>query len=136
MTAKEYLEQIPKLNRRLTVMTEQLKFLRSAAEYVSPHLTGLPRSNTPDVHIFENNIIHILELEEALNAEFAKLSSITNMVNTIPDSIEQLLLIKRYVNGKQWREISTELHISPSHLYRLHNKALENVEKMIANGSN
>ena len=42
----------------------------------------------------------------------------------IPDATIRLLLLKRFIEKKRWRQIAVELNYSESHIYRLRTRAL------------
>ena len=133
MTALEYLQQARSIPIRLNAMAEQLERLKSAAEYVAPSLSHMPKSPTRNVHASENAIIRFIDAEERMKDQYDKLAGINETINAVGDPILHALLVKRYISGKSWALISSELHYSEAQVYRLHASALEEVERLIAN---
>lgn len=44
----------------------------------------------------------------------------------MPDDLEKAVLMGRYVNGQEWREIAEHARMSLRTIYRIHRQALEN----------
>lgn len=135
MTALEYLRQARSIQIRLSAMAEQLERLRSAAEYVGPRLSDMPKSSTRNIHANEDAIIRLIDFEERMKAQYDELAEINETINAVDDPILHALLVKRYISGKSWAVISRELYYSEAQIYRLHTVALEEVERLIANES-
>ena len=135
VTALQYLQQARSIPIRLNAMAEQLERLKSAAEYVAPQLSDMPKSTTRNVRANEDAIIRLMDYEERMKAQYGRLAEINEMINAVADPILHALLVKRYISGKPWAVISSELYYSEAQVYRLHSAALEEVERLIANAS-
>lgn len=135
MTAFQYLQQARCIPIQLNAMAEQLERLRSAAEYIAPRLSDMPKSATRNVRAGEDAIIRVMDFEERMKAQYEKLAEINETISAVADPILQALLVKRYVSGKSWALISSELSYSVAQVYRLHSAALEEVERLIADES-
>ena len=135
MTGKEYLSQIKTINIRLKSMARQIQSLEDALTSVSPALSDMPRSPSPNLHRMESLIAAKVDLEREMETESAKLASITRAVNSLPDPTHSAILTSRYISRMEWREISAELHISESWLFQLHRDALAEIEKAVAESS-
>ena len=136
MTAKEYLSQAIGIKMRLDAMAVQLDFLKSAAISVTPCYNGLPKPANRNIHRNEDAILRILEFEEKMAELQAELSGICAVISAVTDPAAHTVLVKRYMEGKPWRKIASELHISDPQTYRLHNDALAKIEILIVNESN
>ena len=135
VTALQYLQQARSIPIRLNAMAEQLERLKSAAEYGAPQLSDMPKSATRNVRANEDAIIRLMDYEERMKAQYGRLAEINEMINAVADPILHALLVKRYISGKPWAVISSELYYSEAQVYRLHSAALEEVERLIANAS-
>jgi hypothetical protein len=127
MTAKEYLSQIRRIQTRLSAMAEQLVCLKAAAEYVSPQWSDMPKPATRNIHKSEDAIVRVIEWERQMNEQYNRLANINATINAVTDPLLQSILVKRYVGGKMWAEISNELFIGTDRLYQLHRAALAEV---------
>jgi len=77
----------------------------------------------------------VLEFEERMKAQHSKLNEISRTIESVGDPLLHTLLVKRYLEGKTWQEISGEMYFSLCHIYRLHNAALDAVQAVIVNES-
>jgi len=132
MSAKQYLSGAFKITVKLKAMSEQLMQLKSAAEYIVPPNEDMPKSATRNIRRNEDAIVKIIEWEDKMNAEYARLADINNTINAVPDPQLQSLLVKRYIQGYSWETIAGELFVGSSRIYQLHKAALAEVERIIA----
>jgi hypothetical protein len=72
MTAKEYLSQVGKIQTRIKCLSEQVQFMREAAENVTSVISDMPRSPNRNTSRLENSVVRIVDLEEKLQAELDK----------------------------------------------------------------
>jgi hypothetical protein len=129
MTAKEYLSQAARITAKLKAMSEQLEYLKAAAEYISPQWSDMPRPATRNVHKSEDAILRVMDFEDRMHDLFGLLEEITSVINSVSDTTAQAILTKRYLAANTWEQISRELYISRSHVFELHNAALAEIEK-------
>ena len=135
MTAKEYLQQASQINVKLKAMAEQLEFLKSAAVYVSPRYSNMPKTATPNIRKNEDAIIRVIEFTEKMQEQYEKLSEINRAIDSVSNSTAQSILVKRYIQNNSWIEIARGLYISESRVYQLHREALAEIEKTVVNCS-
>jgi DNA-directed RNA polymerase specialized sigma24 family protein len=135
VTAKQYLAQFGKIKMRLENTARQVEALEDMLSVASPKLSKTPRCPSPDVHRMEGVIAAKVDLERDIEADKEKLSEIAQLINALPDVLLSAILIRRYVLRMEWTDIANALHVCQSHIYRLHNKALTEIEKMRANES-
>jgi hypothetical protein len=128
MTAKEYLSQARQINIRLKALKERLEHFKSAAEYAGVQYNDLPKPASRNVHKNEDAIIRMMEMEARINAEFAVLVKINDIIERLEDPRQQAILSKRYMYSKKWEAISSELFLSVRHVQLLHGHALKEVE--------
>jgi hypothetical protein len=131
MTAKEYLSQVSDIKTGLEAMSEQLIFLKSAAEYVTPKLSGMPRPASPNLRSGEDAIIRVMELESSIKAQYEKLAEISDTVSKLRDPRHRTVLVKYYLSGKTWREVEIETHCYKRTVRSIHLAALEEVDKIL-----
>jgi len=127
MNAKEYLEQVKKIQARIKCLNEQLRFMREAAESVSSVISDMPRPATRNIHRMENSVINIVALEDKRQEELNKLDEINMMISCLSDPTEQDVLIKRYLNHLRWDEIASDLDVSNRRALQIHQSALDSV---------
>jgi len=116
-------------------MARQVQFVTDSLYNISPTITNTPRSATPDVHRMEGLIATKIDVENEMVTASEKLGGIIRTVNALPDSFQRELITSRYLEGKGWSKIAADLNFSQSHVYRLHNAALDELGKLIADES-
>jgi DNA-directed RNA polymerase specialized sigma subunit len=132
MTPKEYLKQTDGLNRYINQLLEEVEELRqlsdsiSAVQYGERINTGTKANEAP----FVRCLIKIAGLEEKINKNVDKLidlkMGISDAIDELKDVDERILLRARYVNGKSWDSITTQLSLSLRSVHRIHSQALQN----------
>jgi DNA-directed RNA polymerase specialized sigma subunit len=133
MTAKNYLAQARSIENKIDALKARQSFLRTivADETISLQLSDMPKPATRNIRKNENAIMRILEVEDAINELRTTAGEIEQTIGSVRDSNLQQLLTMRYLKQKSWKEIANELMFSRSHVFKLHNIALAEVEKMI-----
>jgi DNA-directed RNA polymerase specialized sigma subunit len=131
MTAKEYLSQVGKIQTRIKCLTEQVQFMREAAENVTSVISDMPRSPNRNISRLENSVIRIVDLEEKLQAELNRLVEINFTISRLADPTEQGIVIKRYLNHQRWDEIASDLDVSNRRALQIHQSALDHVDAFL-----
>ena len=126
MTAKEYLRQAYKMDKRIRILQGKVDKLRSALEYHSPSLEGSGGGGSADR--MPDTISKIMEYEQhvaQLQAEFVdKYTEIDRAIHNIEDDTLREVLERRYLLYQKWEQIAQEMHRDLRWVYRLHGKAL------------
>ena len=130
MKPKDYLQQIyiaERKIRRLQAYREQVRAdlysIRSPADMNADRVQTSLSGDT-----MMKLVAKVDRIERRLEKEVKELTfrrdRIIMQIERMPDSYEQDILYKRYVECKPWRTIAQEMSISERHVYRLHGKAL------------
>lgn len=134
MTAKEYLGQAYRIDQRINSKLEQLQSLRYLATKASAVLTTDPVSSTRNVHGMEDVIIKIADLKSEISADLCQLIDTKHEIVTVIKCVEnnelQTLLELRYLCFKNWEQIAVEMHLDLRWIHRLHNRALNEIDKI------
>ena len=77
---------------------------------------------------FERECIEVSS-ERVFQLEKQK-EEIYNTITKVTNATYKQILHKRYIQGKKWEEIETELNYAPQHIHRLHQKAVAEVHKV------
>ena len=132
LTAKEYLSQAYRIDQRINSKLEQVRSLRELATKATATLSDMPRSSSPNFHRMEDFITKALDLESEINTELCRLIDIKREIVTVIKCVEnyelQTLLEARYLCFKTWEEIAVEMHFDLRWVYRLHSRALDEVD--------
>ena len=132
LTAKEYLSQAYRIDQRINSKLEQVRSLRELATKATTTLSDMPRSSSPNFHRMEDFITKALDLESEINTDLCRLIDIKREIVTVIKCVEnyelQTLLEARYLCFKTWEEIAVEMHFDLRWVYRLHSRALDEVD--------
>ncbi len=140
MNAKEYLSQALWLDQRVNTKLEQLQTLRELSMKVSANLTveKVAGGNNKKGHM-ENTVVRIVDLEKEIKEDversIAIKAEIMNTISQVDDPIGQIILEMRYINGKGWDEISSSLNYRDSSIFKIHSRALKEVNRIKKEGS-
>ena len=135
MTAKEYLSQAYKLDCEIRVRQAEIEAMRAAlygkgTKYDS--IGGQPADNS-----LEKAICRVIDRERALNREISTLISkkeeIATVIRKVSNARLRELLIRRYLSFERWDRIAYCLAIDTRYAFKLHDKALDEVKKIIRN---
>lgn len=76
---------------------------------------------------------YLAELEkesmERIAQEERDLQADLDLINSLDDKLQRNILTERYVNNLKWDDIAEQLHYGRQSLYRIHNKALEQLTR-------
>lgn len=138
MTAKEYLEQACWLDQRINSKIAQVAALHELATKATSTVSDMPRSATPNVHRMEDIIVRIFSFESEINADIDALVAlkrdIVRIINAVENTEYQTLLEKRYLNFTKWEQIALDMNYSLQYAFRMHDRALEQVEYLLKRG--
>ena len=136
MTSKEYLSQARYLDMRINSKLDQIESLHELATRCTSTISGMPHNPNRGGSPMADAICNIIDLESEINADIDKLvdlkREIVGVIKRIDNVELQTLLEKRYLCFMQWEQIAVDMCFSIQHVYRLHDRALKEVEKAIA----
>ena len=126
--AREYLCQIPKVDRLITRLMNTLQTLRANITSINCELKPdkVQTSNTTDS--FSETVNKIVDLEREIDARIDELVALKTeafqKIKLIPDLDQQNVLIARYIQGVKWEDIGREFDHEIRWVYRVHNAGL------------
>lgn len=93
---------------------------------------GMPRSSS-----IRDSIGEIIANIEGLKTEYLhiykealrELCKIEKVIDSLTNETERLLMRKRYIEGKHWADICTELNYSWKQIHRIHSRILKKIAK-------
>ncbi len=135
MKAKQYLEQMKRINAIIKSNQEELKAVRETITCVSGidySNNTISSNNFQSEANFVNEVLDAIELEEVIKADINKCiklkEEIRNTINNLDNPTEKLLLRLRYINLKEWADIDKILDVSIRTRQRIFKEALNNIE--------
>lgn len=137
MKAKEYLQQLRKLDTVIQQKKTELANLRETLTSVSSPKISEEKVSGDNLGGagFEDTIANIDELEQEITWELGKFVAlkhrIINEIHTLDNGVYIQLLYKRYIEFKSLEEISNEMYYGYRHIKRLHGFALQKFSEKI-----
>lgn len=146
LDAKEYLEQYQKAKRKIERLKWTIEELGTLAEGGSIKLDGLPHGSgmkSPMEHFLAKKIDTEKKLKNQIEYAQDILVEIEKTIDKVDNPELGMLLHYRYIEGLQFETnkiffnktksnaIKDKLGYSTSYIYEMHNKALDEVQKLI-----
>lgn len=135
MTAKEYLSQALNIDRSINSKLEQVASLHELATKATVTMSDMPGSPNRNIHKMEDAIVKMVELENEIHCDIHALvelkTEITHMIRRIGNRDQQIILEQRYLCYNSWEQISVDMGYSIQHTFRLHDKALKEIEEFL-----
>lgn len=131
MTAKQYLQEIRKTNKKILAILNDLSELRCQRDGLkSVEISEKVQSSK--IYMDRNAVF--LEREEKLISECKKIEEewwhCRKMICRIKDQDEQDILRYYYLKCKKWNEVAEKIHISERNVYTIHGRALESFREI------
>lgn len=126
---REELEEVRELKREMRREEGRLTTLRLSMETLTQLMDGMPHARSQSSKV-ERLTLQIIETERLIGELRARLlEAATKILDAIKNAPltqnEQQLLILRYVQCLNFKDIWERLEYSDAHVYRLHAEALE-----------
>lgn len=131
MTAKEYLQQAYRIDRKIKLDTEKLAAARSALYGKTARYDSDGSKPVPCVNVTDCGVLRVMEWEERLNREIDELTEkrqeIEQAVNAVPDEVQREVLTRRYLLYQKWEVIAEEMCYTKRRIFQIHGNALKNI---------
>jgi RNA polymerase sigma factor (sigma-70 family) len=134
MQVKEFLSQATSIDTMIKSKLEQLEKSKSLSMKVISNLKGnrIDVSDEKNNEVVENIIVKMKNFENTLKDDIDRYvdlrREIEDTVNLTSDVNYRLILQLRYIAGKPWDEIADTLGYDLRTVYRLHTKAIKEIE--------
>lgn len=132
MTAKEYLNQAFRLDKRIKSKLDQIEALNDLATKCTSTITGMPHAASPNNFSMAQTIDKIVDLQNEINADIDNLvdlkREIMRTIKEVKIAEYQLILEKRYLCFYRMERIASDMGYDFRYLKKLHKKALECVK--------
>ncbi len=126
MTAKDYLRQIYRLDRRIELDRRKIEKLRAVLDYKPPSGGSGSGSSADRIPDTLAKIIEYEEQAERLTKRYIELYiEIEKAIAAVGDPVLREVLERRYLLYQKWEEIADAMHRDLRWVYRLHGKALQ-----------
>lgn len=139
MTARDFLNQAYLLDRQIKVKSAQIQSLNNLATSCSAVLTGMPKNPGRTVSPMADAVCNIVDLENEIARDLKKLVEIKRKIVAVIRDVEDVtfrtLLEQRYLCGETWEVITISLNCNRRWTFRLHDRALDEVQKILDKNS-
>ncbi|MBR4112509.1 MAG: hypothetical protein IKK53_05710 [Ruminiclostridium sp.] len=134
MKIRELLGMHYAINHRIDSKLEQITELRSLAAKV----TASPFSESHSKGTYSDRVgrttARIMDLENEINDDIDRLVDIkiriNELVTSLDDEIQRIIIERHYILNESWEKISEKVGYSRRHITRLHDKAIESLERI------
>lgn len=136
MTAKEYLSQAKYLDTRINSKIKQVGALNDLATSATSALNGMPRDPNHGRSTMADCIAKIVDLQSEINADIDELvdlkREILETIRSLRNVECQTILERRYLCFDTWEKIAAGMGYDLRYLFKLHGKALDEVQTILA----
>lgn len=135
MTAKEYLQQAHFMDLRIKDKLKEISAMNDLAVSCTATLSDMPRNTSSGSSRMEEAICNIVDMQNEIADEMDSLvkmkSDIMGTIAQIEDIELRIILEKRYLHKESWEEITSQLNHGRRWVFRLHERALHAVQKIL-----
>lgn len=135
MTAKEYLNQLIAMDNAINRKQQRLATLRDVAMNTTPNYADEAVQRTREKNPLENIMSKIVDLDREIDEDIDALvdfkAEVWEKLDKIADERYKRILWLRYADRKTWRYIALELNFTIRYIYKMHSKALAELDKVI-----
>lgn len=132
--ARSYLLRYGDLKLYIAAKRREIETLRESLLPQSVDYTGVTVQHSPSDHYAEI-MAEIDQIERKIQAQTTEalkaLEEITDTISKISDYSHRALLINYYVNGMTWEMTAEVMGFEVRTIYRMHDDALEEIEKIL-----
>ena len=133
--AHHFLSRARSAEMRIAWKQSQLDGLRDIATNVTPTLSDMPRSSSPNSQRMETLMCKIVDMEEDIARDADKLADtrveIAMLICKVPDGLQQQILRERYLKYRAWNDIYGMIGYSKTHVYRMFIAALAYIDGIL-----
>ena len=129
---KDELKEIIDIDCRIESKLRQIERLRNKVNYAKSFDYTRDKIQSTKTNSQEDLIIKIVDLEHSINNDIDALVDRKEAVRTVVNNIlgkKGTVLEMRYLESLNWDDIANRLNMSIQSVYRLHNEALEELNK-------
>lgn len=130
---QDWLSRAQYINDEIDSLKDALTNIRAKMS-----LSAVPikeRVQTSASNTFEDDYVKVAEYERKIIERINELGKICDeilgIINLVDDNRLRKILIQRYINFKSWKEIINAEYCSKTHIFRLHNEALDVIRKIL-----
>lgn len=128
MTAKQYLRQLPQLNNRIKILSEEIEERRTRLTSTAAPSLGDKVQSSPKADAFATAMAILadkdLSRQELIIQYEIMRDKIVDQILGLSDETRSRVLYERYVRQRPWNIIAEETHYSIQRIFQIHGNAL------------
>ena len=138
MNALQFLKQYRACMIRIRKLEEQIQSIDDLMSHITPEMSSdrVQSSHPPDK--LGQLVAKKVDLETQLMGEIDMALDVMNEIEAVIDRVSpvgyQMILQKKYIEGKTWEQVAEEVCYSSPWIWVLHKRALAEVDKILASG--
>ena len=136
---KEYLKQVYRIEKHIENLVTERKNILTLLEKCTSTTAGYESDgSTSGTHAnnAENNIVNYIsalqDYESKLRTQITEMlmakEKLKQIIENVPNYEHRQILYKRYICFEKWEQIAVDMNWSIRQVYKLHGRALENIE--------
>lgn len=132
MDRKKYLKKGYRIKIEIDSKKAILEEMRSTLDGLQAvKLTEkLQGGQLPSDESIANRIAKVVEEEEKLAVLYDFVASLSTEIDKVEDTLERAILRYRYITCLTWEQIAERMGYSMAQIYRIHNRAFKNFNKI------
>lgn len=138
MTAKQYLQQIYQIHRKVKRLQAQREQIR-AELYSIGSPSGKMDADKVQTSTSGDSMLRLIakvdelerEIVEEVDDLLEKQHRITREIERLPNDRQRDVLFQRYVLFRRWEEIAVKMDVSVRYVYHVHGDALKSFAKIM-----
>ena len=139
MTAKEFLRRAYTQLLRVKDVEGQAAMMRGVAEQNGAVQYGERVSGSRNMTAGEDAIIRLMEMDKKVQEAKVELlrlqSENAELINRLESTTQREILGRRYIAFESWDSIACKMCYSRRWVFRMHNAAIANLEKVVTKSS-
>jgi len=136
MTAKEFLSQAYRLDKRIERKIVVVQSLNDLATKATATISGMPHNPSGNKSQMADTVMKIIDLQNEINADIDMLvdlkAEIISVIKRVENSEYQMLLEQRYLCYESWDEISADMNYGLRWTHIMHERALGAVAAILS----
>lgn len=140
LNAEEYLKSIKRLDSFILVYDRELKAMEELAMSAAVGELQEDKVQTSiNLHKKEDEVVNIIDYQDRISktlSEYVKRRhDLMKLLDKLEDPKHRVILYEKYILHNSWDNIADSLNYSISHVKRLRSKAVEELQKVIDQGT-
>ena len=131
MTAKEWLNRGYRLDSEINQLEQAKRNMLDTITNTTPNYSGEVVSGTRNPHKYDAYVEYCEKIDRRIDELYAIKEEIQDAIAMVPDNMQRLVLIGRYINFKPWERIACDIGYSYQRIFEIHKKALAKIEEII-----